>query len=215
MKTAIVIGATGLIGKQLTGLLFESPHYSQVIALVRKPLNWKHAKLKEVLFDFDAPDAAIIQGDDVFCCLGTTARAAGSEQAQYKVDYQYPLEIGKIAAQNGAKRFILVSSLGADAKSSNFYLRTKGVLEQDLAALPFEQMIAVRPSILLGSRDEFRLGEKIGIGLVTLFDSFMVGSLKKYRGINARQVARAMIALAQLPGNGYSVVESDVLHDTV
>jgi uncharacterized protein YbjT (DUF2867 family) len=215
MKTAIVLGATGLIGKQLTGILLASPHYSEVKCLVRRKLNWKHPKLTEISFDFDKPDTSQIIGDDLFCCIGTTANNAGSKEAQKKVDYSYPLEIGKIAAQNGIKQFILVSSLGAEAESSNFYLSLKGSLERDLVALSFPTVITARPSILFGARDEFRVGEQIGIGFAKVFGIFMIGGMKKYRGIQSLQVAKALHLLAQQGKTGYVVVESDVLREMV
>ncbi len=213
MKTAILLGASGLIGKQLLGQLLDSPHYQSVVALVRKPLNWKHAKLTETLFDFDNPNPALLQGDDLYCCLGTTARKAGSQESQRKVDYTYPLELGKLAKAQGVQQYILVSSVGANADSSNFYLKTKGQLERDLATLGFNTLIIVRPSILLGARQEFRLGEQIGIGMAKLFGAFMQGRLKKYRAIEAKQVAKAMLALAQKEQNGVVIAESDELAD--
>jgi uncharacterized protein YbjT (DUF2867 family) len=215
MKTAIVLGASGLVGKQLTARLLEAPQYTKVIILVRKHMNWKHAKLQEVIFDFSHPDAQAIMGDDLFCCLGTTAKAAGSQAAQQEVDYRFPFEIGKIAAKNGVKQYILVSSIGADPNTSNFYLKLKGELERDLADLPFVSMIAVRPSLLLGERSDVRFGEMVGIFFMQIFGGLMVGPLKKYRGIESQQVARAMVALAQEGRTGYVVVNSDVLQDTV
>jgi uncharacterized protein YbjT (DUF2867 family) len=215
MKTAIVLGATGLIGKQLTGILLESNQYSEVKCLVRKPLNWKHPKLREIQFNFDQPDTTLLTGDDLFCCIGTTSRNAGSPEAQKKVDYHYPLEIGKYAVANGVKQYLLVSSLGADAKSANFYLSLKGSLERDLEALAFQTLIAARPSILLGARDEFRLGEQIGIGFVKVFGFLFFGGLKKYRGIEARQVAKALVSLAQQGKKGFVVMESDALQNEI
>ena len=211
MSTAIVIGSTGLIGKQLLGQLLESPNYSHVIALVRTPLLWKHEKLQEVLFDFDHPDAAFVKGDEVFCCLGTTLAKAGSEAAQKQIDYAYPLRIAELAKQNGVQQYILVSSLGAKTEASNFYLRTKGELEQAIENLQFRTFISVQPSILLGKRDEFRFGEQIGIGLAKVVGPMLSGKWKKYRAIKAEQVAKAMIALAQKQEKGTFMIESDKL----
>ena len=210
-KTAIVLGATGLVGKQVLGKLLESEQYDRVVALVRKPMLWKHSKLETIQFDFDHPDASQIKGDDLYCCLGTTLAKAGSKEAQYKIDCTYPLQIGQLAYQNAVKQYILVSSIGADAQSSNFYLRTKGELEQGLAKIGFDAVIAVRPSFLLGQRDEFRFGEQMGIGMIKVFGPLLFGSLKKYRGIHAVKVATGMIQLAQAQKKGFVVVESDQL----
>lgn len=209
-KTALVIGATGLVGAELVRQLLDSPHYKQVIALVRRALPLEHPKLRQEIFDFDHPDAAKVHGDDLFCAMGTTLAKAGSKEAQYKIDCTYPVEVGKIARANGVKRYLLVSSIGADARSGNFYLRTKGDLEETIAGLGFEAFVSARPSFLLGDRQEFRLGEKIGIVLVEAF-RFMIP--KKYRGIQAAQVAAALIAWANQDFTGIQYLESDALQD--
>jgi uncharacterized protein YbjT (DUF2867 family) len=211
MKTAIVVGATGLVGTQLLGLLLESKEYAKVIALTRKPLLWKHEKLKTVLFDFDRPDKTQLIGDDLFCCLGTTLKAAGSKEAQKKIDHDYPMMLGKLGREQGVQRFVLVSSVGADAHSNNFYLSLKGQLEQGLGAMGFEAFIAVRPSFLLGDRTEFRFGEQVGIGMIKVFGPLLFGSWKKYRGIEAKQVAKAMIRLANDGKLGVRIAENDIL----
>ncbi len=127
-KTALVIGATGLVGSTLVPLLLASPSYAKVVLLVRRPLPLAHAKLVQSVIDFDQPDASLVQGDDLFCAIGTTLKKAGSQAAQYQIDCTYPHELAKLAQANGCQQFILVSSIGADAQSGNFYLRTKGDL---------------------------------------------------------------------------------------
>lgn len=209
-KTAIVIGATGLVGEQLVAQLLESPHYSAVVTLVRHARPIQHPKLQQEIFDFDQPDANKIKGDDLFCAMGTTLRKAGSKEAQYKIDCAYPAEIGRIARQNGVAQYLLVSSLGANAASSNFYLRTKGDLETKINDLHFASFIAARPSFLLGNRAEFRLGERIGIFFFTALTWLIP---KKYRGISAEKVATALIAMANRQLTGTHIVESDKLHD--
>jgi uncharacterized protein YbjT (DUF2867 family) len=209
MKTAIIIGATGLIGKSLVEQILENPAYSKVVLLLRKPLNISHSKLIQEVIDFDKPDASKVVGDDLFCAMGTTLAKAGSKDAQYKIDCTYPYEIGKIAKANGVKQYLLVSSLGADADSSNFYLRTKGDLEQKIKSLGFENFVSFRPSFLLGDRQEFRLGEKIAVVFVKLLNPLLIGGLKKYRGIEASRVASAMQRMANQGLSGVRFVESD------
>lgn len=208
-KTCILVGATGLVGSRLLTELLETDFYEKVIVLTRRPLEIQHPKLETIIFDFDHPDASKVIADDIFCCLGTTLSKAGSKAAQYKIDHNYPLSIGKIAKENGAKQYILVSSIGADAKSSNFYLSTKGKLEQDLQSLGFETFISLRPSFLLGERHELRVGERIGIILIKMIGPLMFGSLKKYRGIEAKEVAKSMCHLANQGILGNIFMESD------
>lgn len=208
MKTALVLGATGLVGSQILQQLLADARYDNVLALTRRPLDVEHPKLKQILINFDSPDPAQIRGDELYCALGTTLRKAGSKEAQYRIDCTYPFEIGRIARENGVEKYLLVSSVGADAGSSNFYLRIKGELEEKLKTLEFPVFVAARPSLLLGKRPEFRMGEKIGIVLAQTF-AFLIP--KKYRGIEARQVAGALIALANQDLEGVHIIESDQL----
>ena len=205
-KIALVLGATGLVGSELVEQLLHSPHYREVVALVRRPLERQHPQLRADIIDFDQPDAANIRGDDLFCALGTTLRQAGSQDAQYKVDCMYPAHIGLLARQQGVRQYLLVSSLGADAESSNFYLRTKGDLEGKIRGLQFEHFVIARPSLLLGNRAEFRLGEAIGSGFARLFRPLLP---RRYRGVAASKVAAALIALANRDLRGEQVVESE------
>lgn len=209
MKTAIIIGATGLVGSTLVNQLLDNPNYSKVVLLLRKPLNISHSKLIQEVIDFDKIDASKIMGDDLFCAMGTTLAKAGSKEAQYKIDCTYPYEIGKIAKTNGVKQYILVSSVGADFESSNFYLRTKGDLEKKIQSLGFQNFVSVRPSMLLGDREESRLGEKIGKVLSNLFSPLLFGSLRKYHGIEAADVAKAMQRFANQGLSGVKYVEYD------
>jgi uncharacterized protein YbjT (DUF2867 family) len=209
MKTAIIIGATGLVGSTLAEQILENPNYSKVVLLVRKPLEISHPKLVQEIINFDKPDATKIMGDDLFCAMGTTLKKAGSKEAQYKIDCTYPYEIGKIAKQNGIKQYILVSSIGADFSSSNFYLKTKGDLEQKIQALGFDNFVPLRPSFILGDRQEFRLGEKIGIVLAKILSPLMIGGLRKYRGVEASKIAQKMQQCANQGLTGVHFVESD------
>jgi uncharacterized protein YbjT (DUF2867 family) len=192
-KKALVLGASGLVGSQLLKQLLDSNHYNQVVSLARRPLNIQHPKLIQETLDFDQPDPTKIVGDDLFCALGTTLKKAGSKEAQYRIDCLYPYEIGRIAKQNGVGSYLLVSSVGADANSTNFYLRTKGDLEKRIEGLGFERFVAARPSFLLGDRTEFRLGEKIGIVLALALAPIIP---KRYRGVQAATVAKALMEAA-------------------
>lgn len=210
-KKALLLGASGLVGGQLLQQLLDSDQYDQVVSLGRRPLNIHHPKLVQETLDFDQPDPSKIVGDDLFCALGTTLRKAGSKEAQYRIDCVYPYEIGRLAKQNGVRSFLLVSSLGADANASNFYLRTKGDLEKRIEGLGFECFVAARPSILLGDRTEFRLGEKIGIWMAVALAPIIP---KKYRGIQAAKVAKALIAAANAGLSGVHYLENEALIGT-
>ena len=209
MKTAIIIGATGLVGSTLVEQILENPAYSKVVLLLRKPLNISHSKLVQEVIDFDNPDASKIVGDDLFCAMGTTLAKAGSKEAQYKIDCTYPYEIGKIAKDNGVKQYILVSSVGANFDSSNFYLRTKGDLEKKIESVGFQNFVSLRPSMLLGDREESRLGEKIGKALSNILSPLLFGGLRKYHGIETSDVAKAMQLLANQGLIGVKYVEYD------
>lgn len=209
MKTGLIIGATGLIGSKLVKQLNDSKLYSKGVLLVRRATEFNHMKFEERVIDFDNIDESLVKADDVFCAIGTTIKKAGSKENQHKIDCEYPFKIAQIAKANNTKQFILVSSLGADPNSSNFYLRTKGELEEKLSSLNFETLIIIRPSIILGKRNEFRLGELIGIFLITLLSPLFFGKLKKYKGVRAGAIARKMVKLANENLNGKHIIESD------
>jgi uncharacterized protein YbjT (DUF2867 family) len=211
---AIVIGSTGLVGGHLLELLHKNPNITEVVALVRKQTNFPYQKVTCKVLDFDNINPDLLSGDILFCALGTTIKKAGSKETQYRVDFTYNAEAARIAKSQGVKTVAHVSSIGANSKSSNFYLRTKGELEQLLTQLGFEKTIIARPSIILGERNEFRLGEKIGIVIATLFAPLMVGKLKKYRGVHAQKIARCLIIEA-LNGNNKKlcIFESDVIQN--
>jgi uncharacterized protein YbjT (DUF2867 family) len=150
-----------------------------------------------------------LQADDIFCCLGTTIRVAGSQEAFRKVDFTYTIQVGAIGVKNGAEQLLLVSALGADLRSRIFYNRVKGEIEEAVCKLPYEGVQIFRPSLLLGDRKEFRLGEKIGeVGMKT-FSFAMAGPFKKYRPIEAGVVAQAMVSVARENRAGINVYESD------
>ncbi len=199
MKTAVIAGASGLVGKQLMFKLLESPLYTRVVALVRKKMPLRHEKLMQLEIEYDRLQDYKYQifGDDFFCCLGTTIKQAGSKEAFYKVDFSYCYELAKIASANRAHHFLLVSAVGADANSPIFYSKVKGELEEAVARLDFPHFEVFRPSFLMGNRLQTRLGEQVGIKLAKAISPLMVGNLNKYRPIEASQVANAMVVAAQ------------------
>ncbi|MBD2701794.1 oxidoreductase [Spirosoma sp. BT702] len=209
-KTALVVGATGLIGDILTHRLVDAPFYEKVKVLVRKSLNWQHPRLQEIVFDFDHPNGLLTQADDIFCCLGTTMKKAGSKAAFRKVDYQYPLDIARLGLASGARQFAIVTALGADPNSSIYYNKVKGEVERDLTALNYPNLLIFRPSLLLGNRSESRLGERIGAGFMRLFNPLIPD---KYKGIEAEKVANAMLITIQQGLTGKHIFESDKLQD--
>ena len=214
-KTALVFGATGLVGNELTNLLLSNDHYDFVKIFVRKKTDIQHPKLIQVVNTLENPEDIVgdIKGDDLYCCLGTTLKKAGSREAFEWVDLHLPLTLASIALKNEVRKFLVVSSIGAKPGSRNFYLRTKGNMEQGILALNFENICIVRPSILLGQRKESRLGEEVGKFLVGIFSFMFIGPLKKYKGIRAETVARAMIRLANTV-NKRVILESHKLQDT-
>lgn len=194
MKTAIVIGATGLIGKHLTKILLDNPAYSSVKVFVRRSINISNPKLEEHIVDFDKITnwKNKITGDELYSAMGTTIRKAGSKEAQYKIDVTYQYEFAKAAAGNRVQNYFLVSSAGANQNSKVFYLRIKGELEEMVRNLLFTNIRVFQPSLLVGEREEKRFGEKFGESLMKFFLPIFP-PLKKYRPIKGEVVARAMI----------------------
>jgi uncharacterized protein YbjT (DUF2867 family) len=158
---ALIIGATGLVGKEMVKLMLEDSSFSEVHVFVRRPMNMTHAKLHEHVVDFDDLKtwSILLKGDVLFCAMGTTIKAAGSKKAQWKVDFEYPLEVSKMAHANGVGKMVLISSVGADSRSPFFYLKTKGVLEEALGEIGFQGLAIIRPSLLEGDREVARVGE--------------------------------------------------------
>ncbi|QJD85931.1 NAD(P)H-binding protein [Cohnella herbarum] len=201
-KTAIVAGSTGLIGSHILSQLLADARYGKVIALSRKALPISHPKLQIVAVTLDSLSdvAPTLIADDWFCALGTTIRQAGSQEAFRKVDYDYPLALGKQAAASGAEQFLLVSAIGASSASSIFYSRVKGEVERDLCQLGLPKLHVFRPSLLLGERTEHRRVEKLWGVLMKGLNPLLLGRFRKYRAIQAADVATAMIRAANRPG---------------
>lgn len=197
MKSAIVIGATGLVGKFITTILLADERYDKIKVFVRRTTAINNPKLEEHIVDFKNIDSwrNLLSGDELYSALGTTIKKAGSKKAQYNIDFNYQYNVAKAAADNGVKAISLVSSLGANAKSKNFYLRMKGELDEKIKLLDFEKIRIFRPSMLVGERTEKRFAETIGIKIAGAIIK-LIPALNKYRPINAELVAESMIKSA-------------------
>lgn len=210
---AIVIGATGLIGKELVRQLLDNSGFDEVVVLVRNVTGISHSKLKEHIINFDDPQSykELLMGDVLFCALGTTIKKAGSQDAFRKIDYQFVADFASVAAGNGVKQFCVVSSVGAKTGTSNFYLRTKGEMEAAVSKSGFETVHIFRPSLLLGDRGESRTGEKVAEFLFNLFGFLLFGRLKRYKPVQGSDVAKAMINSTLSGKHGINIVESEMI----
>ncbi|MDG5472797.1 oxidoreductase [Jeotgalibacillus sp. ET6] len=196
-RTAVVIGATGLVGQEVVKELCKREEYSEVTAITRTHMNITHQKLINKIIDFDYLEGMHLGlVDDVYCCLGTTMKKAGSKAAFRKVDLDYPLQFASLAKKNNVRQFLVISAMGADPASPFYYNKIKGLMEEQLKEMNLASLLIFRPSLLLGDREEFRFGETIGAKVMTLVGWAMVGPLKTYKAVRAEQVALAMVEKA-------------------
>jgi uncharacterized protein YbjT (DUF2867 family) len=211
MPSALLLGATGLIGGHVLTLLLESDRWGRVVTLGRRPMPQAEPEHTHHVIDFEqmAERPELLACDDVFCCLGTTIKQAGSEAAFARVDRDYPFEAARLAHGRGATQYLLVSSIGANPKSSFFYTRTKGEAEEALKEVGFESLSIFRPSQLAGERAEKRPREALALGLLGVLAPVMVGPLRRYRATPARAVAQAMVAVAAEGPAGVHVFEAE------
>jgi uncharacterized protein YbjT (DUF2867 family) len=209
MKTALIAGATGLIGQQLLQLLIESPLYEKVIAITRNDLA-SHPKLVQIKMEFGniTEKSGVLKADDVFCCLGTTMAKAGSKEKFRQVDFYYPYLLAKTTHAAGARQYLIVSSLGANKTSSIFYNEVKGEVEEAVASVGFEAVHIFRPSLLLGPRTEKRSGEDTAKLFYRIF-GFLIP--EKYKAISSTKVANAMVHFATQDKKGTFIHESSEL----
>jgi uncharacterized protein YbjT (DUF2867 family) len=212
-RIVVVMGATGLVGGHLVQVLAADETVEKVVAPVRRAVtDWVHQRRIEApVVDLDAlsQSSSRFQADQVFICLGTTMKVAGSKEAFRRVDFDYVVESARLAVEGGARDAYLVSSVGADPESKVFYSRIKGEAEAALSALPFRSVHIFRPSVLVGERKETRPGERFGIAVGKLLTPVLVGPARRYRPIEALTVARAMAAAARQPEPGVHVLESE------
>jgi uncharacterized protein YbjT (DUF2867 family) len=209
-KTALLAGATGLIGSQLLPLLLASERYAKVIVVGRRAVPTIHPKLVQVVTELDKLEEVRLKliADDIFCCLGTTMAQAGSKEAFFKVDFLYVVQLAALAAGNFAAQFMVVSSMGAAADSRIYYSRVKGEMEAAVRQAPFRAVHIFRPSLLLGERAHPRLGERLGAGVLKLVRPLLRGPLQKYQPVSGAAVAAAMLHAAAADGSGVQVHEA-------
>ena len=199
MKTALLFGATGLIGSHLLNLLISNNNYSKIKVFVRSSIELNHQKIEIIQTDFNnlKNHKEEIKGDDCFFCIGTTKKNSPDKNEYKRVELEVPKQVAQIAKSNLVNSFVFVSSGYADPKSSGDYLKFKGLVEEELKRLNFSKLGIMRPSFLLGNRQEKRVGEKIGIFVFKLLSPLFLGPLKKMKPIHSATVAKAMIAITQ------------------
>jgi uncharacterized protein YbjT (DUF2867 family) len=203
LKRATLLGASGLVGNEVLKALLEAPDIEMVTVLVRKSLNIQHPKLAQRLVDFTSLDEnAVPSADLLFCCIGSTRKKTPDKSAYHSVDFGITLKVSAIAKNKGYTQLHLISSIGAKASSTNFYLNLKGTIEKAVIALSFDTTVIYRPSILLGKRQEKRPMEKLGRILAPLFDAFTFGG--PYHSVHAKLLASKMLERTKRPTQGVS-----------
>ena len=212
MKTALIFGSSGLIGSHLLNIILQNNKYNKVKLFVRSAPENNDSKVEIIQTDFSNLEKHknSIVGDDCFFCIGTTHKDAPDKNEYKRIEYEIPVSVAKIAKSNSVNSFVYVSSLGANPKSSGSYLKNKGQVEEELKNLNFSKLAVIRPSILLGNRKTFRLGERIGIFVMKSLSIFFLGNLKKYKPIQAEHVAKAMVNIAE-KNYDKTIFESDKL----
>jgi len=212
--TATVVGATGLIGGLLLEELLNDPYFDTIRILIRRPLEITHAKLEKKIVDFDDNDSLLValsNSNVVFCSIGTTQKKVkGDKEAYRKIDFDIPVKLARFSKMVGCEKFILVSSVGANSKGDNFYIKLKGEVEDVIKTISLRSLHIMRPSFLIGERKEFRMGEVIGKPLMQIF-SFLIP--KKYKAIQAKDVAKAMVTIAKKNDEGVFSYEYDQIKE--
>lgn len=215
MKTACILGATGLVGQELLTQLLENNEYEKVKIFIRREIELSHPKLEKHIINFDDTNSwkDLVKSDVLFSAFGTTISKAGSKEAQYKIDYTYQHDFAKAASENGVKNYVLISSAGANANSNSFYSHIKGELDEAVKQLSFNHISIIRPSFLEGDRKESRIGETIGIALAKALSFIPI--IKKYAPIHVSNVAKAMIKAEKFNRKTYCVWELNEIKELV
>lgn len=213
MKLALIIGATGLVGNELLQRLLRSKEYRKIITLTRRPLHSKDAKLEQHVVNFDNLEKyeELFHVDTVFCALGTTMKKAKTKEQFIKVDFDYPLKAAELAKKQGVNQFFIVTAMGANQHSPFFYNQVKGNIEAALKGLQFPSLFIIRPSLLLGDRNESRFGEDIGQKLAKTLPILFKGPLQKYKPNQASAVANAIFKLSLTDKKGLVTAESSLI----
>ncbi|MCX8122984.1 MAG: oxidoreductase [Spirochaetes bacterium] len=209
-RKACVLGATGLVGSKLLSLLIDDPYYTSINIITRRKISLEAKNIIQYIADFNTIEtfANAFAVDDIYCCLGTTMKKAGSKEAFKQVDYHYVAKAAQLAYSQGAKQFLVVSAVGANPHSLFFYNRIKGLMEKDVASIPFEAVHIFRPSLLLGQREESRFLEDIAQRCAKPFSYILKGPLRKYAPVDAMHVAHSMIHAAKTHTNGVHIHEA-------
>jgi|TARA_B110000438_G_C15744482_1_gene620068 nucleoside-diphosphate-sugar epimerase len=212
MKTALIFGVSGLIGSELLKTITQNNNYNHIKLFVRSEQKNNNPKVEiiQTNFTYLEKHKNSITGNDCFFCIGTTKRDAPDKNEYRRIEQTIPINVGKIAKLNSVESFVYVSSIGANSSSSSLYLKNKGIVEEKLNNLNFTNLAIVRPSILLGKRKVYRLGESVGKNVMQKLSPLFLGRLKKYKPIHAQCVAKAMVIIAQ-KNNGKITLESDQL----
>ena len=215
-RTAVIVGSTGAIGRQLMPLLVASSRFDKLMVLHHRPTTYaRMPKVDERIVDFTRlPFPAA--GEDiqaVFCCVGTTQKKAGSTVAFQRVDRDIPIALARWAAANGATTFVGISSVDASASARSVYLKTKGEMEAGVAGAGLGSAYILRPSVLAGERDEYRLAERIANRVLAVIGPIMLGPVRKYRAVHTKTVAKAMLVCAERAAPGIHIVESDAIQE--
>lgn len=213
-RKAVVVGGTGLVGGYVVRELLVQKEYTRVMVMGRRPLDIKHPKLEQALIDWEQPQksAFALEGvDDMFCCLGTTMKKAGSKERFRQVDLDYPVLTAQLGKEAGAVQMLAISAMGADPNARVFYNRTKGEAEEALAAIGLPALHLFRPSLILGARPERRFGEAAATVVMKALDGLMTGRLASYRAIPASFIARAMVRIALAQASGVHIYPNDII----
>lgn len=216
IKNALVAGATGLVGGELISLLIRKDYYNSIHVIARNPFSLEHPKIHSHILSFDELSSfnpkALIR--DVYVCLGSTLKKAGSVKNFRKVDLDYVVDLARWAKLNHVERFAVISSIGADMGKKNYYLKTKGEMEEELKAIRFNHLIILRPSLLLGERNETRISEQLGKSVSKIMSPLMAGRLKKYKPVKASVVARNMFVSTINSNQSIRIIENNEIVST-